>query len=228
MGKCDQCIIRQLSSLDLLTKEERLRISDHKSAIQIKKGETIFQEGDHIDGVYCVKSGICKLTKLSDNGRDQIIKFIKRGDLLGQRSVISNDVVNLTATAIEDMEVCFIPKKDIQQSFMDNQKFSGDMIRVICTDLRNADNTIVNMAQKPVKERLASCLLGFEKDFGKDKEGFLGVQLSREEIAGMVGTATESLIRTLSDFSKKGMIETKGKRIRILNTPALERIAEGF
>ncbi len=84
------------------------------------------------------------------------------------------------------------------------------------------------MAQKPVKERLAYCLLHFHQDFGQDDDGFLAVQLSREEIAGMVGTATESLIRMLSDFNKKGLIETKGKRIKIKDPLQMERLAEGF
>lgn len=228
MSKCEHCIVRQFSSLNALNKNELIRISECKESVIIKKGEVIFQEGQHLDGIYCVRSGICKLTKLSDNGRQQIIKFVKSGDLLGQRTVISNDTVNLTATAIQDMEVCFIPKSDIQDAFHNNQRFSGEVIKVLCHDLREADNTIVNMAQKPVRERLAYFLLHFHDDFGLDEEGYLSVQLSREEIAGMVGTATESLIRMLSEFSKKGLIETKGKRIKITDNIQMERLAEGF
>lgn len=228
MSKCEHCIVRQFSSLNALNKNELIRISECKESVIIKKGEVIFQEGQHLDGIYCVRSGICKLTKLSDNGRQQIIKFVKSGDLLGQRTVISNDTVNLTATAIQDMEVCFIPKSDIQDAFQNNQRFSGEVIKVLCHDLREADNTIVNMAQKPVRERLAYFLLHFHDDFGLDEEGYLSVQLSREEIAGMVGTATESLIRMLSEFSKKGLIETKGKRIKITDNIQMERLAEGF
>ena len=228
MSKCEHCVVRQLSSLKALNKEELIRIADCKESVTIKRGETIFEEGQHLDGIYCVRSGICKLTKLSDNGRQQIIKFVKTGDLLGQRTVISNDTVNLSATAVQDMEVCFIPKKEIQSAFSENAGFSSEIINVLCNDLKEADNSIVNMAQKPVKERLAFYLLHFHNDFGLDEEGYLSVQLSREEIAGMVGTATESLIRMLSDFSKKGLIETKGKRIRITDTSQMERLAEGF
>ncbi|MBL7471299.1 Crp/Fnr family transcriptional regulator [Robertkochia sediminum] len=228
MSKCEQCIIRQFSSLNALNKSELIRISECKETVTIKKGEEIFREGQHLDGVYCIKSGICKLTKLSDNGRQQIIKFVKTGDLLGQRTVVSNDTVNLSAIAVQDMEVCFIPKQEINQAFQENQKFSGEVIKVLCNDLREADNTIVSMAQKPVKERLAYFLLHFNDDFGVDDEGFLAVQLSREEIAGMVGTATESLIRMLSEFGKKGLIQTKGKRIKIVDNAELERLAEGF
>lgn len=228
MSKCEQCIVRQFSSLKALNKSELIRISDCKESVTIKRGETIFEEGQHLDGIYCVRSGICKLTKLSDNGRQQIIKFVKSGDLLGQRTVISNDTVNLSAVAVQDMEVCFIPKSEIHQAFQENSRFSGEVINVLCNDLKDADNSIVNMAQKPVKERLAYYLMHFHDDFGIDQDGYLSVQLSREEIAGMVGTATESLIRMLSDFNKKGLIETKGKRIKIKDTVQMERMAEGF
>ncbi|WP_224484860.1 Crp/Fnr family transcriptional regulator [Robertkochia aurantiaca] len=228
MSKCEHCIVRQFSSLNTLNKEDLIRISACKEGYTVKKGEAIFEEGQHLDGVYCIKEGICKLTKLSNNGRSQIIKFIKRGDLLGLRTMLGNDTVNLSAIAIEDMEVCFIPKADIMSAFHTNPKFTDSVLREVCDDLKEADNHIVNMAQKPVKERLASYLLEFKEDFGEDDEGYLGLQLSREEIAGMVGTATESLIRMLSDFSKKGLIETKGKRIRITDENSLERLSEGF
>ncbi|UNY99174.1 Crp/Fnr family transcriptional regulator [Zhouia spongiae] len=228
MGKCEQCIVRQFSALRALDKEELMRMSDCKTSHIIKKGEALFEEGDHINGVFCIKSGICKLTKLSPNGKNQIVKFIKRGDLLGQRSVISDEAVNLSAVAIDDMEVCFIPKEEVMRSFKENPKFTAEIIKDICHDLKLADDAIVEMAQKSVKQRLAGALLEFEDEFGVDADKFLRVTLSREEIANVVGTATESLIRILSEFSKKGMLETHGKKIKIANRIELERMADGF
>lgn len=226
--KCEQCIVRQFSSLKALGKDELVRMSECKTSEIIKKGEVIFEEGQHLDGVYCIKSGICKLTKLSPNGKSQIVKFIKRGDLLGQRSVISNDAVNLSAIAVDDMEVCFIPKEEILSAFKNNLNFSVEVIKDICHDLKLADDAIVSMAQKPVKQRLASALIDFKDEFGTDVNGYLNVQLTREEMANTVGTATESLIRMLSDFTKTGLLETEGKKIKVKNEPALKRAAEGF
>lgn len=113
MSKCEQCIIRQFNSLKALTKEELMRISDCKTTKYVKKGEVIFEEGDSLNGVYCVRDGICKLSKLSANGKDQIVKMVVRGELLGQRSVISGERANLQATALNDMELCFIPRSEI-------------------------------------------------------------------------------------------------------------------
>ncbi|MFI2743919.1 Crp/Fnr family transcriptional regulator [Zhouia sp. PK063] len=228
MSKCEQCIIRQLSSLKALSKDELLKISDCKVSQVVKKGEAIFEEGEHLNGVFCVRSGTSKLTKLSPNGKNQIVKFVNKGDLLGQRSVISEETVNLSAVALEDMEVCFIPKQEIIDAFKKNTNFSIEVIRDVCGDLKKADDFVVTMAQKPVKERLATALLYFQENFGKDENEFIRVQLSREEIASVVGTATESLIRMLSDFSKKGLIETKGKKIKIRNEHKLELLSEGI
>ncbi|MGL2963778.1 Crp/Fnr family transcriptional regulator [Flavobacterium sp. RSB2_4_14] len=226
MSKCEQCIVRQFSSLKVLTKDELIKMSDCKTSYTIKKGESIFDEGDITNGIYCIKEGVCKLSKLSSNGKDQIVKLVKSGELLGQRSVISDEPTNLSAVALEDMEVCFIPKTEVLQFFTDNNNFSMNVMKNICGDLKEADDHIVDMAQKSVKERLAVTLIYLEKTFGTDNDGSLHIQLSREELAGMIGTATESCIRILSEFNKNGVIELLGKRIKIVDKIKLSRLAE--
>lgn len=224
MSKCEQCIVREFSSLKALNKEELLKIADCKSSYIIKKGEAIFSEGENVNGIFCIKDGVCKLSKLSTNGNDQIVKLITKGELLGQRSMISDEPVNLTAVALEDMEVCFIPKSEIMGFFNENNKFSMDVMRTICGDLKEADDHLVNMAQKPVKQRLAETLVYLHDSFGVETDNSLKIKLSREEIAGMVGTATESCIRLLSDFKKSGHIELSGKRIIITDINKLKKL----
>ncbi|MEL4308982.1 Crp/Fnr family transcriptional regulator [Joostella sp. CR20] len=228
MSKCEQCIVRKFSSLRSLTKDELINISDCKTSQHVEKGAFIFEEGDYLNGVYCIKSGICKLTKLSSNGKSQIVKFIKKGDLLGQRSIVSDDAVGLSAQAIEEMEVCFIPKTEIKSAFKNNSNFSADIVNDICYDLKIANDHIVEMAQKPVKSRFAIALLELEEEFGVDEEGFLKITLSREEFANIVGTATESLIRMVSEYSKNGLIATSGKKIKIQDRTRLELLGENI
>ena len=224
MGKCEQCIVREFSAIKALNKDELLRIADCKTSYSIKKGETVFNEGDALNGIYCIKDGVCKLSKLSDNGKDQIVKLVKKGELLGQRSLISEESTNLSAVALEDMQVCFIPKQEILQFFNENNQFSLNMMKSVCGDLKDADDNMVNLAQKTVKQRLAEVLIKLETDFGKHEDGTLKIQLSREEIAGMIGTATESCIRLLSEFNKEGWISLQGKKITITNKKELQRI----
>ena len=224
MGKCEQCIVREFGALKALNKDELIRISDCKTSYTVKKGETIFDEGDSLNGIYCIKDGVCKLSKLSDNGKDQIVKLVKKGELLGQRSLISEESTNLSAVAIEDMQVCFIPKQEILQFFNENNQFSLNMMKSVCGDLKDADDNMVNLAQKTVKQRLAETLLKLESDFGSNDDGSLKLQLSRDEIAGMIGTATESCIRLLSEFNKEGWISLQGKKITITNKKELQRL----
>lgn len=224
MGKCEQCIIKQFNSLKSLTKDELVRISACKTSKIIKKGEVIFEEGETLNGVYCVKDGICKLSKLSENGKDQIVKMVVKGQLLGQRSLISDESSNLQAIALNDMEVCFIPKSEIIADLQKNPKFSFDVLKNMAHDLREADDVIVNMAQKSVKQRLAETLIYINENFGVNPDGTLSVLLSREDYASIVGTATESAIRVLSQFKKEGLISTVGKFIKIENISGLKRV----
>lgn len=226
MGKCDQCIVREFSSLKALNKDELIRMADCKTSYTIKKGDPIFEEGESVNGIFCVKDGVCKLSKLSANGKDQIVKLVKPGELLGQRSLISDEPANLTAVALEDMEVCFIPKAEIMGFFNQNNQFSMNVMKTICGDLKEADDHMVSMAQKSVKERLAETLLYLEDTFGKNEDGTLHIQLSREELAGMIGTATESCIRLLSEMNKNGLIELIGKKIAVVDRNKLKRMAE--
>ena len=140
--------------------------------------------------------------------------------------MISDEPANLSAVALEDMEVCFIPKSEVLGFFNNNNQFSMNMMKTICGDLKDADDHMVSMAQKTVKERLAETLLYLEDTFGKNEDGSLHIQLSREELAGMIGTATESCIRLLSEFNKTGLINITGKKIVILDKNKLKRMAE--
>jgi CRP-like cAMP-binding protein len=225
-AKCEQCIVRELSSLKALNKEELLRMAECKSSYEVKKGDPLFEEGEMLNGIYCVKDGVAKMSKLSANGKDQIVKLVKKGELLGQRSLISEEAANLSAVAIEDMQVCFIPKNEVLKFFNENNQFSLNMMKSVCSDLREADDHMVDMAQKTVKQRLAHTLLHLEKDFGNNEDGSLKIQLSREEIAGMIGTATESCIRLLSEFNKEGLIELSGKKIILVNKNMLQKMSE--
>lgn len=225
MPNCEQCIVKEFSSLKALKKEELLKIAECKTMMTIKKGEVIFEEGIPINGIYCVKDGVCKLSKLSANGKDQIIKLVKPGELLGQRSMISDEPANLSAVALEDMQVCFIPKSEVLGFFDNNNQFSMSVMRSMCGGLKESEDHIIDMAQKSVKERLAQTLIYLADTFGKNDDGSLHIQLSREELAGMIGTATESCIRILSELKKENLIELIGKKIIIKDILKLKKMA---
>ena len=228
MSNCRQCIIKRFNALKTLTQEELEKFSDHKTTLLIKKGENLLTEGNAINGLYCIRDGKGKMTKLNTNGKEQIIKFIKGGDILGHRSILSEELVGLNAIALEDMHVCFIPKGDILETIKENANFSLDLMRNISQQLNDANTSISQMAQKPVKDRLAETLLYLEEIFGVDNEACIDVTLTREEIANTIGTATESAIRLLSNFKRDGVIDLIGKKIKIINKSSLKNISEGY
>lgn len=226
--QCEKCVIRDLNSLHSVKGDDLQGVTNSKKTLHIKKGEVIFSEGTALKGVYCLRNGKCKLTILAPNGKEQIIRFISKGELVGHRSVISNSVAHLTVTALEDMDVCFIPKSEILDLFKKNTEFSMEITRSLAEDLDEANASIANMAQKNVRERLAESLLFFERIFGVDNEGFISVSLTREEIANAIGTATESTIRLLSGFKKEGFIILSGKKIKLVNKVKLQHLTEGY
>lgn len=226
--KCENCIVRKFNSLRAMNREELKKVSDSKRALRIKKGEIIFREGDKLDGVFCVSEGVSKLSKLSANGKDQIIKLASKGEIMGQRSVIVEESTNLSAVAVSDMKVCFIPKEIISDTLSTNPNFAVEVLRHMAHDLKEADDVIVNMTQKTVKQRIAEAFLYLRKNYGEDSEGFLALRLTREDIANVVGTATESCIRVISEFKKRGLIKTSGKRIKVANEKKLLDMVEGF
>jgi CRP-like cAMP-binding protein len=211
-----------------MSKEELKAVSDSKVSRTVKKGEVIFDEGEKLGGIYCVRNGVSKLAKLSPNGKDQIVKLASKGEVLGQRSVVAEEQSNLSATAVNDMEVCFVPKEVILNSLHHNPDFTYEVLRHMAHDLREADDVIVNMSQKTVKQRIAEALIYLKNRFGEDAEGYLALVLSREDIANVVGTATESCIRILSDLRKEGLIKTSGKRMAIVDLRKLQDIVDGF
>jgi len=211
-----------------MSKEDLKRVSDSKISRKVKKGEALFEEGDKLNGVYCVRDGVSKLSKLSSNGKDQIVKLATKGEVIGQRSVIVEEHSNLTATAVNDMEVCFIPKETISHSLNTNPNFTVEVLRHMAHDLKEADDVIVNMSQKTVKQRTAEAFLYFKNNFGEDDEGYLALTLSREDIANVIGTATESCIRIISEFKKKGYLKTSGKKIGVANERELLDLIDGL
>lgn len=228
MSKCEQCLIRQFNDLKALTTDELKNISDAKDVHTFKKGEVIFAEGKFVSGVYCIKDGVCKLSQLNENGKEQIVKFSKKGDLIGYQCAITNEANTITVTALNEVSACFIPQNLIKKPLEENPKFSTDMFKTVCSDLKEANNTITNISTNTVHQRMADFILFLKDTYGVGPDNTIKIQLSRKEIASSVGTATESAIRILSSFKKENLIELNGKSITILNEDELLRMSKGM
>lgn len=225
---CDKCSSEIGAIFRYLTPDEVNLINFQKDFRQYKRGEILYNEGSRISGFYCIHSGIIKIFKTGFDGKEQIIRFAKPGDIIAYRSVLSNEPACTTAKVIEDCRVCFIPS-DILISFVKtNSVFAQELLKLACHELGEANSFITDIAQKTVRERLAEILLLLVDDFGLDDQNYLKISLTREELANIVGTATESVIRLLSEFKSDKLIELNGRKIRILNKKGLFKISNVF
>lgn len=222
---CDKCSFESGSVFKYLTPDEVLTINYEKDFRQYKRGDILYQEGNRISGFFCVNSGIIKIFKTGFDGKEQIIRFAKKGDIIAYRSVLSNELACTSAKVIEDCQVCFIPSEILISFIKSNPAYALELIKLACHELGEANSFITDIAQKTVRERLAEVLLFLVNDFGIDDQQFLNISLTREELSNIVGTATESVIRLLSEFKSDKLVELNGRKIRILNAKGLEKIS---
>ncbi len=208
-----------------LTDEELNRLNYEKSCSSYRKGTIVYREGSRLTGFYCVTRGIVKIFKTGIDGKEQIIRFAKRGEIIAYRSLLSQELACTTAKIIEEAVLCHVPYQTLLYLIQNNWQFSHHMLQIVCRELREANDYITDIAQKSVRERLAEVLLLLKEDFELDHQNTLQISLTREELANMVGTATESVIRLLSEFRQDNLIELQGRKIKFINISGLRKVA---
>lgn len=208
-----------------LSVEDYERYTNESKKLNFTKGEFLFDDGVEANGVYMIEKGIVKLSKCGIYGKDQILRFIKEGDLIGYRSILIGEEFQAKAEAMSDVDVVFFPA-DLFKHLLDvDCKMSFAMLQKLAYELGEASNTVTFLAQKTVRERLAETLLMLEQKLGVDENGFINITLTREEISNVIGTATESAIRLISEFKNDNFIKTEGRNIQILNHDMLQKLA---
>lgn len=225
---CDRCSLENGSIFRHLNADQGVIVNFKKEFRQFRRGEILYTEGSRISGFYCVHSGIIKVFKTGLDGKEQIIRFAKPGDIIAYRSVLSNEVACTSAKVIEDSQTCFIPSEILIELVKTNSSFALELLKLACHELGEANSFITDIAQKTVRERLAEILILLVNDFGLDDQKYLQISLTREELANIVGTATESVIRLLSEFKSDKLVELTGRKIKILNIKGLEKISNVF
>ncbi|TNE74569.1 Crp/Fnr family transcriptional regulator [bacterium] len=224
---CSLCENRDgiLCSLPMKCKET---ISEGKGGNFYRKGQIIFYEDNHVNGLYCIYKGKVKLTKLGENGKEHIVRFAKTGDVLGYRSLLGNETYKATAMALEDSYVCLMDKNKFKDVIVENPKLSFSLMELLSKDLKNAEQKLINISEKTVLVRMVEAILLLEDCFGVDIEGYIDVNLTRSEYADIVGTTIETAIRSLSSLKEDGYIDMDGKKIIITDKKGLLQISNAF
>ncbi|MBF6610214.1 MAG: Crp/Fnr family transcriptional regulator [Chryseobacterium sp.] len=207
-----------------LSEEDFQRYKNAVEKVSFRKGEMMFDEQETPRMVFYIENGTAKLSKLGAYGKEQILRFIKDGDMIGYRSLLCGENFQAKAEAMTDIEALMIPSDLFMHLLEIDGKLSFVMLQKVAFELGESSNTITFLAQKTVRERLAEILLLLEQKLGTDPEGFINISLTREEIANIIGTATESAIRLISEFKQDSLIETEGRNIKILNHEKLIKL----
>lgn len=192
-----------------------------------KKKDTIYREGEYPHALYYLKSGKVKLSKSSDYGKEFITQLCGPGEFLGYLALLENSAFTEEATAIEDSEVALIPIEDFRKLMYSNREVTNNFIKILSKNALEQEERLLKLAYGNVRERVATVIKTLYDKYGDQNSHKIELSISREELAGYAGIATESLIRTLSDFKTEGLISNAGKIIVIEDYDRLSRISVG-
>ena len=226
---CRDCKTRYHGKLHGINNDSLETINSSKTCNIYKKGQRLIQEGTRPLGVYCIKSGKIKVFKLGQQGKEHITAILKEGDLVGYRAMLSDSLYHVSVEALEEVVACHIPREEFLSSFQNDKVLNSTLIKELSTEVISLTNVITDIAQKPVRERTAASLVLLNTVYSTSNgeynhNEFSEINLTRESLANMVGTATETLIRIIHDFKEEELIKTNGRKITIQDLKALQRI----
>jgi CRP-like cAMP-binding protein len=221
----EEYTLRDIKLLKGLTERELVLVELSAVCKSFKKSSVIYSEGSRHSGIYIVQKGVVKIHKIGANGKQQILRFAQKGDIIAYRSLLTNELACTSAKACDDVVVNHIPHHILLDLLRQNWDFTHGMMKMMCTELRDSNTFVTDMAQKSVRERTAEMLLFLKDKFGIDRNGVLKITLTREDLANLVGTTTESLIRSITEFRVEGLLATPGRKIVLLDVSKLKKVA---
>jgi CRP/FNR family transcriptional regulator len=191
-------------------------MDEMKTCHLYKKGEELFQIGRHPKGLFCVIKGKIKVYQKGMDGKEQIVHLISDGNIMGHRALFGEDTYSCSAIALEETQVCFLPKSKFFEMISNEGKLTFKIAQLLANELKAAEDIITSTAQQPVLERVAKMLLVLQKQYGfMEDQTTINIEMKREDFANIVGTTRETATRCLYQFKKEGLIDLIGKRIRI-------------
>ncbi len=217
---CQTCGARKTSLFANNCENDVALVNEQKSCAFYKKNQPLFIENSFPRGVFCLNQGKVKIFARGDEGKEQIIHIAKEGEIIGFRAMFSGEPYKVSASTLEECNICFIGKEDFLNMIETNATLRNGIMKELSKELGDRAIFITNMAQKSVRERLAFALLILGDVYDKEE-----INLTREDLANFVGTATETLIRLLKDFKEEGIIEIHTRKLEIINKDKLLHLA---
>lgn len=204
--------------------EELKNLSKDRKVKTFGKKEVIYREDEYPNALYFIVEGKVAESKMDSHAKELITELYGPGEFLGYLPLLQAAQYRETATTLEESKLAVIPKDDFMELLQKNRDVSARFIKMLSNNILEKEERLLRLAYGSVRERVAESIVMLQSRYGGAEEQF-SFSMSREDLAGIVGTATESLIRTLSDFKEEELIHVKGREINVLNVPKLKKIA---
>lgn len=192
-------------------------VQAHRKNFKVDKGEPIFREGETVNGIYFVYSGLFKVHKQWDSGKELIVRFAREGDIVGHRGLGRDNIFPVSATALENSTICFVETSFFLSSLKVNTEFLFQLMMFYATELKESEKNMRNLAHMPVKGRIAQALVTLYDKFGNNADGSIDLNISRQDLASYVGTSYETLFRMMNELIADGIIKTDEKKVFIID-----------
>jgi CRP-like cAMP-binding protein len=211
---------------DLPSEDLALLLSNKLEQVY-KKGEIIFREGGYPSGIFYITEGKAKKYKVDSDGKEQIIYVADTGELLGYHAILANDRYPDSAAALEESKIAFIPNEDFLATLEQSEVLSKRLLKTLSHEFAVLANSLTLFAQKSVRERLALQLIVLREKYKVNFQPGMHVEISmsRDDLANLVGTARENVVRILGEFKEASILETKGRKIIVHDVNKLIGIA---
>ncbi|MCB0404954.1 MAG: Crp/Fnr family transcriptional regulator [Bdellovibrionales bacterium] len=226
---CQDCAVRNGSLFAGLTPDELAQLNACRSVQHYKKRQRVFTRGELASGVHCVHRGKLRLFNVNESGREQTIRLVAEGGVMGTESLLTEKTYTVSAETLEPAEVCFLEKKSFFELLERSPHLARRLLQSLASEIQAQEETISAFSQKNVRQRVAQTLLALNERFGNQAPSGsrLHIPLKREEIATLSGTVLESAVRCLSEFRDDGFIDLVGREIYVVAADKLQGIADG-
>lgn len=215
------CDLKSCFFCKLSLKEWLPAIDANRKMQQFKKGELLFTEGEEVKGMYFIHSGVAKVHKKWGEDKELIVRFAKKGDIIGHRGLGNDTHYPVSGTAIEPVTVCFIDLDFFKTSLKVNHDLTYQLMLFFAEELQESEKKMRNMAHMPVKGRVANALLKLKDKFGETEDGFVAITITKQDIASYAGTTYETVFRIINELLEDNAIKVAGKNFGILNAAIL-------
>jgi CheY-like chemotaxis protein/CRP-like cAMP-binding protein len=207
---------------DEIKKEDALeKLTDSKIINHYKKKQRVYAEGNHPHSLYYLNSGKIRTFKINELGKELTISLYNAGDFFGYNALLENSVYKENAETLEESEISIIGRDDFEILINDNKKVAHKFIKLLAHNVSEKEEQLINLAYNSLRKRVADSIITLSKKYNEEGKSDFIIRISREDLAHIAGTTTESMIRTLSDFKSEKLIEAEAGYVKVLNEKKL-------